>query len=86
MMNNLLASSIGFFNGLLALIFIISGAAAAYSLPPYYHNSDPVLNALLGSAVGLIFAILVCGVLALFISMRNELILIRRILDKQALL
>ena len=80
MMNSLLASIVGFLNGFLALVFIIGGAIIG-------HEFDYQLDGLglvLGLVIGVIIAIVVCGVLAIFISMRNELMAIRRLLDKQS--
>ena len=77
-MNNLLASIVGFFNGFLALLFIIGGAIIGISLDYQLNGMGLVLSLVVGG----ILAIVVCGVLAIFISMRNELIAIRRLLNK----
>ena len=80
MMNSLLASIVGFLNGFLALLFIIGGAIIGISLDYQLNGMGLVLSLVIGA----ILAIVVCGVLAIFISMRNELIAIRRLLDKQS--
>ena len=77
-MNSLLASIVGILNGLLAFLFIIGGAIIGHSL------LDDGGGLVLGLVIGLILALVVCGVLAIFISMRNELIAIRHLLDKQS--
>jgi hypothetical protein len=67
-------------NGFLALLFIIVGAVIEESLNYQLEGSGLVL----GLVMGLILAIIVCGVLAIFISMRNELTQIRRLLAKES--
>jgi len=74
-MNKLLANIIGVLNGFLALLFIIGGALIGADT-----HSDGGL--VIGLVIGLILAITVCGVLAIFISMRDELTVIRGILDR----
>lgn len=90
-MNSLLASIVGFLNGLLALIFIICGAVVGLNFDSimaeylgYPYSSFGNYGVILGLIIGFIFAVLFCGLLALFISMRKELIAIRRLLDKQS--
>ena len=75
-MNHFLASIVGFLNGLLALILIIGGAAIGSTLEDQFDINGVVI----GLIVGVILAVVVCGLLAIFISMRNELIAIRRLL------
>ena len=75
-MNHFLASIVGFLNGLLALILIIGGAAIGSTLEDQFDINGVVI----GLIVGIILAVVVCGLLAIFISMRNELIGIRRLL------
>ncbi len=75
-MNHFLASIVGFLNGLLALILIIGGAAIGSTLEDQFDINGVVI----GLIVGIILAVVVCGLLAIFISMRNELIAIRRLL------
>ena len=75
-MNRLLANIVGFLNGLLAFVFMIGGALIG-------HSQFDGMGLVLGLVTGIIFAIIICGVLAIFISMRNELITIRSLLNKQ---
>ena len=75
-----LANIVGFLNGFLALFFIIGGAVIGDSLNYQLEGMGLVL----GLVIGLILAIVVCGVLAIFISMRNELTQIRRLLAKES--
>jgi len=75
-MNSFLASIVGFLNGVLAIFFIIVGAGVGHN---FYEQGGLVI----GLLVGLIVAILVCGLLAVFISMRSELIEIRRLLESR---
>ena len=76
-MNRLLANIVGFLNGLLAFVFMIGGALIG-------HSQFDGMGLVLGLVTGIIFAIIICGVLAIFISMRNELITIRSLLNKQS--
>jgi hypothetical protein len=79
-MNTFLASIVGFLNGFLALIFIISGAVIGNAL----NHELGGMGLVLGLVIGLVLAIVVCGVLAIFITMRNELTQIRRLLAKDS--
>jgi uncharacterized membrane protein YraQ (UPF0718 family) len=81
-MNSLLASTVGFLNAFLALVFIIGGALIGKSIEDSIHYELGGMGLVFGLVVGLILAIIICGVLAIFISMRNELIAIRRLLAK----
>jgi cell division protein FtsX len=76
-MNSFLASVVGFLNGLLALLFVFVGAQVGNKM---YGEEGLVYGLLLGFLV----AILVCGVLAVFISMRSDLIEIRRLLESRS--
>jgi hypothetical protein len=76
MMNTFLANIVGFLNGVLALFFIIGGAVIGYDLNYQLEGMGLVF----GLVIGFILAIVVCGVLAIFISMRNELTQIRYLL------
>jgi len=83
MINTLLANAVGFLNGLFALVLIFGGAIVGD-----YAEREGVFpvgmnGAILGLVIGFIVAIVVCGLLAVFISMRNELVSIRRILEEQ---
>ena len=80
MMNSFLARIVGFLNGFIALMFIICGAIIGHE---YDYQLDD-WGLVLGLVIGVILAVVVCGVLAIFISMRNELMAIRRLLDKQS--
>ncbi len=58
-MNKLLAKLLGILNGLIALIFIVAGAAAGYAVS----EGTGLILGLLG---GMIFAIFFCGYAAIF--------------------
>ena len=82
-MNRLLATTVGFLNGLLALILIIGGAAIGHYLNDQLVNYGVQVSnygGVFGFFIGVMLAIIICGWLAIFISMRNELIEIRRLL------
>ena len=84
-MNSLLASIVGFLNGFLALLFIIGGAIIGDEYDPLLEGFGlEGLGLPLGLIIGVILAIVVCGILAIFVSMRNELMAIRRLLDMQS--
>ena len=72
-MNHLLSKIVGVLNGFLALVFIIIGATLG-------NNSDAGI--FIGIIGGVVAAVIFCGVLAVFISMRDELINIRKLLDR----
>lgn len=79
-MNRFLAVSLGYLNGLLAVLTVIGGVAfGAVSL----HNIDPVLGLILGGILGFIVAVIVYGGLALLIQMHRELIGIREALQRR---
>jgi hypothetical protein len=77
-MNRLLAGAIRFLNGFLAIIFVIVGAVAGATFP----QGSPTY-ALIGAIVGFVVALLACGLLALFIEIRTELIKIREALENR---
>ena len=76
-MNKLLAKLLGILNGLIALIFIVAGAAAGYAVS----EGTGLILGLLG---GMIFAIFFCGYAAIFVSIRDEVVTIRNLLEKQS--
>ncbi|MDE8344095.1 MAG: hypothetical protein POG24_09780 [Acidocella sp.] len=79
-MNKLLASLVSLLNGLLAISFVIVGGVSGEILGFKYGGQT--LDTLMGLVAGLVVAIIFCGLLALFIDMRRELIHIRKALEK----
>jgi hypothetical protein len=77
-MNRLLSSIVGFLNGFLALVFLINGASVGNSL----NDEMGGAGIFVGIIGGFVVAIIFCGVLAVFISMRDELINIKQLLDR----
>ena len=77
-MNRFLASVISFLNGFIELVFILGGGAIG-------HSMSESVGMELGLVCGLIVAILVCGFLAIFISMRAELVEIRRLIQSRSI-
>ncbi len=75
-MNNFLASIMGFLNGFMALLFIVSGALIGQQMDANLGGNGLVA----GLAIGLGLAVIFCGILAIFISMRGELVEIRKLL------
>ena len=87
-MNKVLAATIRFLNGFLAL-FIIAACAIAgrqYGAVMGLHGNglDATMGLVVGLVVGFVAAVVVCGFLALFIEMRSELIRIRELLAREA--
>lgn len=81
-MNRVMAASIGFLNGLIAAILIAGGmlVGAISSQGP-----QVVIGILIGAIIGFIIALIACGILALFIEMRAELVRIREALERSNL-
>jgi len=87
-MNKVLAATIRFLNGFLAL-FIIAACGIAgrqYGVMRGLHANgvDATTGLVAGLFVGFVAAVVVCGFLALFIEMRSELIRIRELLERDA--
>lgn len=74
-MNRILAGAVRFLNGFLALIFVMIGAVSGL-----YYPQGSIENAIIGTIIGFVVALLACGLLALFIEIRSELIKIRETL------
>ena len=72
-MNKLLARLLGYLNGALAVIIIFSFAFFAISTRNPETFLEGFLVGWIGALVGLFFAILTCGLLAILISIRDEL-------------
>jgi membrane associated rhomboid family serine protease len=77
-MNKVLAAAIRFLNGVIAIILVIVGAVVGAAFP----QGSPIY-ALIGAIVGFVVALLACGLLALFIEIRTELIKIREVLESK---
>jgi len=75
MVNRILANAVGYLNALVAIALIVTGSLIF--APDNY---------LVGAIIGFIGALIVCGLIALFIDMRIELIQIREVLEKLAAL
>jgi drug/metabolite transporter (DMT)-like permease len=84
-MNKLLAGAIRFLNGFVAVIFVIVGFVVGNVFSDRFSDVPPGAASLtiLGAVMGFMVAVIACGLLALFIEMRTELIKIREILEKQ---
>ena len=85
-MNKVLAATIRFLNGFLALFLVIIGGVMGrqYGLVMGLHSNglDASTGAVVGVIGGFVAAVVICGFLALFIEMRSELIRIREALEK----
>ncbi len=75
-MNRLLSGTVGFLNGLLAIIVVIGGAVVGTA---FMHA---VVGFVVGGILGLIAAAIICGFLALVIEIRTELVRIREALER----
>ncbi len=80
-MNKLLASALGYLNGLLAIVLVVGGGLAGEALRQTIGEPSAIIW---GLSLGMFLAIVVCGLVAVFISMRNELVAIRNLLVKQS--
>jgi hypothetical protein len=72
-MNKLLAGSLSILNTFLAVAFVVAGATAGY-----LRFGDDPLPIWLGGGVGLVVAVVFCGLLAVFLDIRSELIALRK--------
>jgi uncharacterized membrane protein YczE len=75
--NKLLAGTVRFLNGVFAISFVVIGAIIGGT------KGDPGYI-IIGAAIGFIVAAFVCGILALVIDMRNELVKIREALEQRS--
>ena len=76
-MNSLLASILGYVNGFFALMIIAASVTVGFSLDNELGRFAPWV----GLLIGLLIATVFCGYIAIMVSMRNELVHIRRILN-----
>lgn len=75
-MYRILANMVRDLNALVAIGFVLIGAAVGLGLGASTNNpgaSDVILLAILGGAVGFIFAIFVCGLTAVFVQIEHHL-------------
>ena len=79
-MNRLLAGAVRFLNGFLAVALIVIGLVAGS-----VSSQSSAAGALVGAIIGFVVALLACGMLALFIEMRTELIKIRMAVERSRL-
>ena len=93
-MNKFLASAIGFAKGLLAFFLIAGGGLfgtllgigtiankSGIDLPAAV--ASPLVFGILGTFIGLFFAIAICGFMSVMIDIRNELATIRKSLENK---
>jgi hypothetical protein len=78
-MNKMLSNIVGFLNGFLAVVFLIIGAAVGNQMDAELGGAGIIV----GLFIGLVLSVIFCGVLAIFISMRDELVEIKGILHSQ---
>ncbi len=86
-MNSFIAKIFGILNAFLIFFLIIGGAIFGYQFNFYFADLlgfpvSGIWGLVIGLVIGVSVAVLVCGMLAIFISMRNELVEIRRLLDR----
>ncbi len=80
-MNGFLASILGYMNAFIALFLIFGGGAVGFQFDDQFSGGGLIV----GLIVGVVLAVIICGVLAIFISMRRELMVIRRLLEGRLL-
>lgn len=78
-MNGFLARILGYMNAFIALFLIVGGGAVGSQFDDKFSGGGLVVDLI----VGVILAAIICGVLAIFISMRRELLVIRRLLEER---
>lgn len=78
-MNRLLSSSLGVVNALLAVAIIAVGVRAGLEDGATMMVGGRVVGGIVGGALGVVAATLICGILATLIDIRNAL---RQILDE----
>ena len=84
-MNKLLANAVEAVNGILA-VFLILFPTISFGLsstPTTFFGIEYNFGYLAGLVVGSILAFFICGLLAVFVSMRRELVQIREILESR---
>ena len=84
-MNKLLANAVEAVNGILA-VFLITFPTISFGLsstPTTLFGIEYNFGYLTGLVVGSILALFICGLLAVFVSMRRELVQIREILESR---
>ncbi|MBX7200060.1 MAG: hypothetical protein K1X51_11895 [Rhodospirillaceae bacterium] len=67
-MNAFLAELLRFFNAVVAIVIVVFCTAAGAIM-----RDDGIGGALLGLAAGLLFAVIICGILATLIDIRSQL-------------
>jgi hypothetical protein len=84
-MNKFLASSVGYLNGVIAVVIIFTSGFGMRNMALRMGGTLEAANGALifGLLVGLVLAVLVCGVLALFVEIRREVVAIREALSKE---
>lgn len=80
-MNKILAASIRALNGAFAIIIILLGAGIGDATASQFGASQES-GTIIGAVAGFLLALILCGLLALFIEMRTELIKIRILLSE----
>ena len=80
-MNGFLASILGYMNAFIALFLILGGGAVGSQFDDKFSGGGLIV----GLIVGVVLSVIICGVLAIFISMRRELMVIRRLLEERLL-
>ena len=70
-----MAGAVGFLNGALAIILVVAGAL-------FGGATGHAFGVVFGLIIGFVVALVACGLLALVIDLRNELIKIRVALER----
>tara|TARA_B100000676_G_C17509238_1_gene547055 strand:+ start:284 stop:538 length:255 start_codon:yes stop_codon:yes gene_type:complete len=80
-MNQLLAKSLGVLNGFIALLIISGGALVGSISEGGLAEFAFGPKVIIGSLIGFLIAVILCGIVALFISIHGELQTIRTKMD-----
>lgn len=70
-MNRLLADTLGFINGLLAVVIVLAGALVGYS--GTLGTGNRILGLVVGSVAGLLIAGSLCGLIAFLVLIEGHL-------------
>lgn len=79
-MNKILAETIGMLNAVIAGFLLIAGGIAVIAAAM---NNGGILALIFGFAAVIVFTVLICGFIALLVSIRQELQAIRALLAGQ---
>lgn len=81
-MNKFLSEMLGFFNAIAAVLIISGCTVAGFTGFIGAVSSSPIFNAFVGLLLGCIFAVLLCGFIAVQVVIKDELSRLNHLLEK----